>query len=444
MRVLIQFILIVLLIGGLFSCRKSDFEITEEVTITDSGAGTGTTTWDSKNTYILDGLVFVNDGQTLTIEPGTVIRGRTGQGTEASALVVARGGKIIARGTPEAPIIFTVDGDDLEGSVPVDSKGLWGGLIVLGNAPLNASGGEAAIEGISISEPRGIYGGNDPLDNSGILEYVSIRHGGTNIGMENEINGLTLGGVGSETSIHHVEVIANADDGIEIFGGTVNLKYIIAAFCGDDAFDIDMGYRGKGQFWLAIQHDDCGNDILEVDGSAGHLTSQPYTRPQIYNLTGIGKGTELNGRIASFATNAAGVVRNSVFLNQRNGISLSHYETEPGCLGQWQQQNLEFSHNSFWQVADNTIASVFTIIGDNPGNEILNTYHNTLAQGGNIIDNPGIYVEENLYQLFPDSEQPVYIPDDTWFDAADYRGAFKEYNWTSGWSLLFKEGYLTK
>ncbi|PLW95888.1 MAG: hypothetical protein C0593_12895, partial [Marinilabiliales bacterium] len=138
----------------LFSCRKSNYELTHEVSVKDNGSGTGTVTWDTKNTYILDGLVFVNDGQTLTIEPGTVIRGKTGQGTEASALVVARGGKIIARGTPEAPIIFTVEGDDLEGSVPLEATGLWGGLIILGNAPLNASGGEAAVEGIAISEPR--------------------------------------------------------------------------------------------------------------------------------------------------------------------------------------------------------------------------------------------------------------------------------------------------
>jgi len=423
----------------MFSCRKSNYELTHEVSVKDNGSGTGTVTWDTKNTYILDGLVFVNDGQTLTIEPGTVIRGKTGQGTEASALVVARGGKLIARGTPEAPIIFTVEGDDLEGSVPLEATGLWGGLIILGNAPLNASGGEAAVEGIAISEPRGVYGGQDPLDNSGILQYVSIRHGGTNIGLENEINGLTLGGVGSETIIDHVEVISNADDGIEIFGGTVNLKYIISAFCGDDAFDIDMGYRGKGQYWLAIQSHDTGNEILEIDGSPGHLTAQPYTRPEIYNLTGFGKGHDLNGWIATFATNAAGIIRNSVFLEQKNGISLSHYDGQPGSVGQWQQQNLVISHNSFWEVAQNSAETIFSVVGENPGNDVLEEWYQSFGQQSNLVNNPGIWENEGVYKLFPDSSEDVYIPEDSWFDAVNYRGAFKDYNWTSGWSLLDKE-----
>ena len=424
------------------SCRKSEYQVTTEISITDNGTGTGNVTWSSKNTYILEGLVFVNDGQVLTIEPGTVIRGTTGQGELASALIVARGGKINAQGTPEAPIIFTCDGDDLEGSIQVDAKGLWGGVIILGNAPLNASGGEAAIEGIAISEPRGIYGGEDPLDDSGILEYVSIRHGGTNIGLENEINGLTLGGVGSNTTIHHIEVISNADDGIEIFGGTVNLKYVISAFCGDDAFDLDMGYRGKGQYWLAIQDSELGNEIIEIDGSTGHLTSQPYTQPEIYNLTGVGKGNALNGRLVSFATNAAGIINNSIFINQKNGISLQNYEGQPGSVGQWQQQNLQISYSTFWNVAENTSQSIFVIAGDNPGEEILNQWDAYFSQANNSITDPGITVIDDKYNLAPTSNGSVVIPTDSWFDAVNYRGAFGAYNWTSGWSLLFKEGYL--
>ncbi|MFZ5939703.1 MAG: hypothetical protein ACOYXB_03935, partial [Bacteroidota bacterium] len=206
------------------SCRKSPYTLDYEETISDNGAGTGTVTWTNDKSYILDGLVFVNDGQTLTIQAGTVVRGKTGQGINSSALIVARGGRIIAQGASDQPIIFTAEGDDLKGSIPYDARGLWGGLILLGNATLNTSSGEAFIEGIPISEPRGIYGGSYDDDNSGILSYVSIRHGGTNIGEGNEINGLTLGGVGRKTIIDHVEVIANADDGIEFFGGTVNTR----------------------------------------------------------------------------------------------------------------------------------------------------------------------------------------------------------------------------
>jgi len=240
------------------SCRKGDYYLADKQVITDNGGGTGTVTWSSDKTYLLDGFVFVNDGQILTIEAGTVIQGKTGQGSLSSALIVARGGKIIAEGSSDRSIVFTVEGDDLEGSVPLESSGLWGGLIILGNATVNTPSGESFIEGLPISEPRGVYGGSFDDDNSGILRFVSIRHGGTNIGEGNEINGLTLGGVGRKTTIDHIEVVSNADDGIEFFGGTVNCSNLAAAFCGDDAFDFDEGYSGKCQFLLGILHTSSG------------------------------------------------------------------------------------------------------------------------------------------------------------------------------------------
>ncbi|HHB52491.1 MAG TPA: hypothetical protein ENK75_05555 [Saprospiraceae bacterium] len=227
-----------------------------EYTIKDDGNGTGTTTWKEGKTYIRDGFVFVNSGQTLTIEPGTIIKGKSGQGAEASALIVARGGKIIAEGTKDKPIIFTAEADDLKGSVDKGARGLWGGLIVLGNARLNTEPAEQQVEGIPTTEPRGVFGGNDDNDNSGVIKYVSIRHGGTDIGEGNEINGLTLGAVGSGTEIDYVEVISNNDDGIEFFGGTVGVKHAVLSLCGDDGFDYDMGFRGKGQFWVVLQAED--------------------------------------------------------------------------------------------------------------------------------------------------------------------------------------------
>ncbi len=138
------------------SCRKGDYLLDDTRVVQDQGGGTGTVSWTKDKTWLLDGFIFVNDGQVLTIEPGTVVRAKTGQGALASALIVARGGKIIASGTSGAPIVFTVQNDDLKGSVPLKSRGLWGGLIILGNAPINTCSGEAAIEGIPISEPRGI------------------------------------------------------------------------------------------------------------------------------------------------------------------------------------------------------------------------------------------------------------------------------------------------
>ncbi|MBT6005635.1 MAG: hypothetical protein HOG79_07945, partial [Prolixibacteraceae bacterium] len=150
----IKLSIILLFVVIFLGCRKSDYllEGSTEV-LHDYGEGTGTVTWTKNKEYILEGFVFVNDGQVLTIEAGTVIQFKTGQAENASALIVARGGKVIAGGTKEEPVVFTVEGDDLKGSIPKESSGLWGGLIILGNAPINNEGGEASVEGIPFAEP---------------------------------------------------------------------------------------------------------------------------------------------------------------------------------------------------------------------------------------------------------------------------------------------------
>jgi len=186
------------------------------------------TTWTADKVYVLTGKVVVGDGSTLTIEPGTIIKGEDDPGSLASALIVAQGGTIRAEGTADSPIIFTtindniMPGEKLSPNLDEFANSEWGGLIILGYAPVSAGDGDfiAQIEGIPADDIFGRYGGDDPTDNSGILRYVSIRHGGISIGADNEINGLTLGGVGSGTVIENVEVVANKDDGIEWFGGT--------------------------------------------------------------------------------------------------------------------------------------------------------------------------------------------------------------------------------
>jgi len=141
------------------------------------------------------------------------------------------------------------------------------------------------------TEPRGLHGGNDDDNCSGVLRYVTIRHGGTEIGEGNEINGLTLGAVGRGTLISHVEVWSNNDDGFEWFGGTVKCDHLIAAFCKDDAFDFDQGFRGKLQFLFAIQADSTGDHCGEHDGApADFVDSTPFSHPVIYNATYLGAG----------------------------------------------------------------------------------------------------------------------------------------------------------
>jgi hypothetical protein len=249
-------------------------------------------TWYTDTVYVLAGRITVLDGVTLTIQPGTVIKGQSGAEQSAKALLVARGAKLMAEGTADAPIVFTTVADDLR---PADIKngvfygttlgsdinGQWGGVLVLGNAPISAQNdsgddiSEAQIEGIPTSDPNGLYGGNDKEDNSGVLKYISIRHGGTNIGSGNEINGLTLGGVGSGTVIKNIEIVANQDDGIEWFGGTVSVDSVVIWNCFDDGLDTDQAWNGTVSNFIVVTPQ--GGSGFELDGPEGTYKDGNHT-----------------------------------------------------------------------------------------------------------------------------------------------------------------------
>ena len=302
-----------------------------EVVITDAGQGTGTTTWTCDNTYILDGYVFVNAGQTLTIEPGTVIKGAAGAGADASAFIVANGGQVIAEALAECPIIFTFQADPLDGSVAYDTRGQWGGVILLGDATTNF-GGVAQIEGIPADNDRASYGGSNDAHSAGILRYVSIRHGGTQLAAANEINGLTLGGVGSGTTLDHIEVVSNLDDGIEFFGGTASITNALVAFCGDDSFDWDQGYRGANNAnWLAIQDvpnaiGDRGGELDGDDSDDGNVSAneQPYATPTVNGWTVVSAG----GQGLLFRNGSGGNVANGLLCGVSEGIEIEHKADE--------------------------------------------------------------------------------------------------------------------
>ncbi len=432
-------LLLLLLVLFQYGCRKSDFIIEEPTNIyRDYGEGTGTVTWTKDNEYIIEGFVFVNDGQVLTIEAGTVIRFSSGQAENASALIVSRGGKIIAQGTEDNPIIFTSENDDLNGSVGKDVSGLWGGLIILGNAPINMSAGEASIDGIPLSEPRGVYGGVDEDDNSGILRYVSIRHGGTNIGEGNEINGLTLGGVGNGTSIEYVEVISNSDDGIEIFGGNVNLKHLVVSGCEDDAFDYDLGWTGNGQFWLGIQSTYHGDNLIEAGGGVSPINGVPYSNPNIFNTTLIGHRDSGIGSCITFENNAAGTIANSLIINQLNGVQLEITDKINDSYSQWVNQNLNVQNNLFSEVANSTSESIFELTGvSSPTEESL--WDNYFNDAGNEISDSKITWITNSY--VPENKIKGSLSDypDPWFQIVDFKGAFGEDNWIEGWTSLAED-----
>jgi len=440
-------LLIILLLIATGSCRKSEYKVDHVESIRDNGGGTGTTTWRKDRDYLLEGLVFVNDGQTLTIEPGTVIRAKTGQGSAASALIVARGGTIMADGTAAEPIIFTTENDDLKGSVPIEAKGLWGGVIILGEARLNNLYGENHIEGIPLSEPRATYGGIRDNDYSGIFRYVSIRHAGTNIGDGNEINGLSLGGVGSETLVDHIEVISNADDGFEFFGGTVNAKYLIASLCGDDAFDYDEGYRGKGQFWVGIHDNQGGNRLLEANGGSFPENGRPLSTPILFNLTLVGSGMDSEFSQATYSRNAGGWLANSILLNQQYGINIEYKPDLEDSYQQFVNGNLQLKSNVFYDVANNDSLAIFQVHTENTGvdleeqNARIREYFSTEK---NKVEDPGLIYTGGIYKLVSSDyvfEGLAPYPDD-WFDDVRYQGAFGTFNWASGWTLLSQEGIL--
>jgi len=258
--------------------------------------------------WTIAGRVTVTNGATLTIEPGTILKGGYGSGTNSCALIIARTAKIDAQGTAQQPIVFTSIADDIQVGQRTGTNlsewdtGLWGGVLILGQAPISAGamGGDLSqIEGIPVSDPNGAYGGSIPDDNSGIMTYVSIRHGGANIGAGNEINGLSLGGVGSGTIIDNIEIVGNQDDGIEWFGGSVNVSNVLVAYCGDDGLDIDQSYDGDITNFYTVGIND---EDLEVDGPEGVIN-----RDGMFTLS--------NGVAASadFRSEAQGVISNCTF-----------------------------------------------------------------------------------------------------------------------------------
>ena len=298
---------------GVADSNTATATVTVNGSFTLSGTYTTNKTLTADKIWELKGRVFIADGATLTIPAGTIIKAAGGTGTDSSFICIARGGKIDAQGTADKPIIMTTVADDItvgqkNGSNLNDSNvGLWGGLLVLGKAPGSFKNDvtEFQIEGIPAEETNGLYGGNDPADNSGTIKYVSIRHGGTSIGEDNEINGLTLGGVGTGTTISHVEVVGNQDDGIEFFGGTVNASNLIVWGQGDDGLDIDQSYGGTISNSIVIANSTSDHG-LEIDGPEGSMDDSF----KLENITLIGDGTAGNGEYADFRKGALGSVNN--------------------------------------------------------------------------------------------------------------------------------------
>jgi hypothetical protein len=490
------------------------------------GELTSGATLSCDKTYIMDQKIYVPSGQTLTIEPGTVVKGRvapaltsaltvgtttfpvgTPDPTKAAALVIERGGKIIASGTENCQIVFTAEADPLDGSYPIANKGMWGGVVILGkatnnltlaaNGPFVAGGagklavanGLGTIEGFATSVPQDQYGVNltngetfDDNDNSGILRFVSIRHSGAILSVGAEINGLTLGSVGRGTTIEHLEIVSCADDNIELFGGTVNVKYVSTLFGNDDMFDYDLGWTGKAQFIFGMKTDltasaDADNGI-EADSDDQKSNLLPRTHPIIYNVTLLGndKTTTTSDNSSIAAINAKelteGEIYNSIFANFKNGLNLikslgtgRSYAAGGESWHNWSNnpstattptsttgngtQSLKVKCNTFVGCTNPlTVANVAANATTADMTQFTTTDMNTIVTGNTLPGFDYTFAVNNTTNVFTTKNDVVpnpalsvsgcpTPPSDGFFSPAPYRGAFSSEagtNWLSDWS----------
>jgi len=443
------------------------------VNIVDADLNAGQTyNWSNNNIYVLDGLVFVEDGAILNIEAGTTVKftPRADVGNP-SALVICRGAKIFANGTAAAPIIFTAEADDMadpQDLGPTDNA-LWGGIVLLGQAYTIKNGNtEVNVEGIPTTEPRGVYGmpagSNVDTDNSGVLRYVSIRHGGRQIATGSELNGLSLGAVGSGTTLEYIDIYANSDDGIEFFGGTVNLKYASVAFTEDDCYDWDESWKGKGQFWFSIQRDDIADAGWECDGSTpDDLT--PASDPIVYNATHIGSGP---GAAASnpigwlFRAGTRGYASNSIVTEMKGkGIEVQDKPTNTSdAYAQLLAGELTIKNNLFHNIGSTTVidgtSNGIIRITASADDATATALINHLTTNSNLVANPSLYgisrTQNGLLDPRPSGTGAAYSTSldtypagDAFFTTVNYKGAFSTSStelWLSGWSSLAKNGHL--
>lgn len=392
--------------------------------------------------WTLKGYVYVPNGITLTIEPGTVIKSDK---TEKGALCVERGGKIQASGTADKPIVFT-SGQDAGSRAPGD----WGGVVILGNAKTNRTS-TPVIEG-GLDRP---YGGSDDADNSGTLKYVRIEYAGIAAFPGSEINGLTLGGVGNGTTIENVQVVYGNDDAYEFFGGSVNAKYLVAFATADDDFDFDFGYTGKIQFAVALRdpafvdNGDAGNGI-EADNDGSGTTATPYTRPVLSNFTFIGPnnaaGTAANHNYGNrWRRSVRFVLRNSILMGwQKGGFSIESDGTANDYAGTGGTS--EFKNNLVHAVADAYRVSGLTAatltaaaMKTKAESEGCKTY--TSADGIKLTA-PFTLTAPNLLPATGSDalSGASFTGLDAFFATTTYVGAFGTTNWMAQWTRFPAKG----
>lgn len=400
------------------------------------------TTLKAGNVYVIPRLkqLFVQAGATLTIQPGAEIRGEQG-----SLLVITRGAKIVAEGTRDKPIVLT-------SAQPAGQKtpGFWGGLLVLGAAPININtlstppSTEATFEAFTSAIPEGKFGGTDAADSSGVIKYVRIEFAGFNFVADREFNNLTLCGVGNKTVVDFVQVHGGSDDGIELFGGTVNVRHIVSSQNQDDGFDTDNGWQGKAQFVIVqnIAHPPTlpeATNGYESDnhGTAASYTATPRTMPTIYNATLIGDHayTGVASFAAVFRRGTGGRYANHIWYGFPKGPEFRDAETK----AQLDAGNLLITDSIYW----NNDATPTNLPAPQATGDIdEGLYLNAAANNNRFNVDPKLSgaLNRSAPSFKPDAGSPALTggavpPNDGFFDTtATFVGAIGTDDWTAGWT----------
>jgi hypothetical protein len=439
----------------------------DTVEIHDGAIAAGTTTnWTNDHIYRMWNKVFVRSGSTLNIQAGTLVLA-TSNSDSATVLVVSRGGKIHAQGTATQPIVFTSDKDNLgfNGALPNNnaSRGLWGGIAILGRAPNNFPGGVSDLTS-DISGDTALLSFGDstnpqPHDNSGVLSYVSIRY--TGISDYSTIKALQLCSVGDSTQIDHVESYVSDEDGFDILGGTVNLKYIVSSFSAGDVFYYSNGYRGKVQYLFTIQNIIPGGASNGVNTKieSGDSLQKPTSEGQLWNVTYISTGDSTGKSLLNTYTgkykyalvykkDGAGTFANSIVTECPYGGVFVDTSTLADAEHSKTSDSLGHSlviENNLWD----RIGAGDSLQGVANGLPYLATY---LAANHNDIGDPLLgaisWTANKGLDPRPSITGPAYqdvgtVPVDGFFDQTTYRGAFGQDNWAAGWTALSVGGYFS-
>jgi len=391
------------------------------------------TTFTKDKKWVLIGGVFVGDDAdptaaptTLTIEPGTTIFGDT---ATLSFLLITRGSKILAEGTREEPIVFTSAAD-----VGSRSRGQWGGLILNGQAPVNGCAGDPCV--LQGEAGTGTFGGEVADDNSGVVKFVRIEFPGKLIDAENELNGIALQGVGSDTVIDSVQVHLGADDCIEFFGGTVSAKHIVCTGIGDDSLDWTFGWTGMVQFLVAQQHDDAGERGIEADNNEDNNALTPVSDPVISNVTLIGGA--VSGDAIKLRRGTKATLQNLVVTGfQKSCVDIDDALTFDNLnAGGITIENAIFDCDS--------VAKAKTDDPATAENEADPVDLAVVLAGVASIDtgNVGIVDASNVlapnFNLTADSPARAggVKPGNAFFDDVSFRGAVGDDDWTAGWTAF--------